>query len=110
MSKELTEIATDWNHKYDTSSHAEPTEWRTVVDVLAVRITKGSLRGSTFDGVFELADIAEPFDINNGKLRVEVKVGWYGMRPKTTWTHITLSNEWELLRNYSGKVIHNLAK
>ena len=106
----LSEITTDWNHKYDTQSGAKPdAQLRHVVDVLAIRITNGRLRGSDFDGVFELADVPKPFGLYAGALRVEVKVGWFGMKPKTTWSHITLNGEWELVRNYSGKVVHNLA-
>ena len=107
----LIDITTEWNHKYDTHASAkpEPGQERRVEDVLAIRITNGHLRGSDFDGVFELADIPKPFDVFSGKHRVEVKVGWFGMKPKGTWSHITLNGDWELIRNYSGKVVHNLA-
>jgi len=106
----LTEITTEWNHKYDTHPSAKPdVQLRQVVDVLAIRITNGHLRGSDFDGVFEVAETSDPFDVFAGKQRVEVKVGWFGMKPKTTWSHITLNGEWELIRNYSGKVVHNIA-
>jgi hypothetical protein len=103
------EITDQWNRKYDTNPNAGPTEHRVVANALAIRITKGSLRSSEFDGVFELADVPKPFDLHDGKLRVEVMVGWFGMKPKTTWSHVTLSGDWELLRNWSGKVVHNLS-
>ncbi len=106
----LTEITTEWNERYNTHLAAKPeAHLRHVVDVLAIRITNGHLRGSDFDGVFELADVPKPFDVYAGKHRVEVKVGWFGMKPKSTWSHITLNGEWELIRNYSGKVVLNLA-
>ena len=103
-----TEITDQWNRKYDIDPNAGPTEHRVVANSLAIRITKGPLRTSEFDGIFELADVPKPFELHDGKLRVEVMVGWFGMKPKTTWSHITLNGDWELLRNWSGKVAHNL--
>lgn len=106
----LTDITDDWNDRYNTNSNALPDgQLRHVVDVLAIRISDGHLRGSNFSGVFEVADVPQPFDLFDGKHRVQVKVGWFGMKPKTSWSHITLNGEWELIRNYSGKVVHNLA-
>ena len=104
-----TEITTEWNSKYDTNPYAKPVELRYVVDVLAVHVTNAHLRGSDISGVFEVADVPKPFDSYADKPRVQVKVGWFGMKPKTSWAHITLNGEWELIRNYSGEVVHNLA-
>ena len=104
-----TVITTEWNEKYNTNPHAQPVELRSVVDVLAVHVTDAHLRGSDFSGYFEVADVPKPFDSYADKQRVQVKVGWFGMKPKTTWAHITLNGEWELVRNYSGEVVHNLA-
>ena len=107
----LVDITTEWNHRYDQNNNAKPnTKGRYVVDVLAIRIKNGHLRGSNFDGIFELADIPKPFDIRSAELRVQVKVGWFGMKPKTSWPHITLKEEWELIRNYTGDVVHNLSE
>ena len=103
-----TEITTEWNSKYDTNPYAKPVELRYVVDVLAVRVTNAHLRGSDISGFFEVADVPKPFDSYADKPRVQVKVGWFGMKPKTTWAHITLNGEWELVRRYSGEVVHNL--
>jgi hypothetical protein len=33
---------------------------------------------------------------------------WFGRKPKTTWAHITLNGNWELLRNFSGTVVKNI--
>lgn len=105
----VTEITTEWDEKFNKNASAQPVEHRYVVDVLAVRVQKAHLRGSDFDGVLEVADVPKPFDSYADKPRVQVKVGWFGMKPKTTWAHITLNGEWELIRNYSGEVVHNLA-
>jgi hypothetical protein len=106
----LEDITIKWDRKFDNHSNAKPEpEERYVVDVLAIRMKNGHLRGSDFDGVFELADTPKPFDVRSAELRVEVKVGWFGMKPKTSWSHITLRKDWELIRNYTGNVVHNLS-
>ena len=109
MATKCTELTKDWSKTPNTHDVATPVEWRDVVDVSAVRITNGPLRGSNFDGVFELANVPLPVSLFQGKLRVEVKVGWFGRRPLKTWAHITLRENWELLKNYSGPVVHNIA-
>ena len=107
----LIEITEEWDDRYNTHAHAQPDgQLRHVVDVLAIRIADGHLRGSDFSGVFEVAEVPQPFDVYDGKHRVQVKVGWFGMKPKTSWSHVTLRGEWELIRNYSGKVVHNLSE
>jgi len=103
-----TEISKNWNHKYDTNTKAQPVEWRYVVDVSAVRLVGAFYRESFFDGIFELASVALPVDVLRDKLRVEVKMGWFGQRPKRDWAKVTLGDEWELIKNYSGLVVHNL--
>lgn len=106
----LPQISTVWNDAYNTNPNAKPDAvGRHVEDVLAIRIVDGHFRGSNFDGIFEVADVPQPFSVHTGSIRIEVKVGWFGMKPKTTWAHITLGNEWQLLKNYSGRVVHNLS-
>jgi hypothetical protein len=104
------EITSIWNQKYNTNTEARPIEYRTVRNARVVRVSNAHLRGSNFGGVFELADTQDPSDFFDGQERAEVKVGWFGMKPKTTWSHITLGDEWELIENYSGKVVHNLGE
>jgi hypothetical protein len=103
-------ITEDWDHHYDKNAHAEPVETRHGESVLAIRIEHGHLRGSDFAGIFEVADVPDPFNIHDGLLRFECKVGWFGMKPKTTWSNITIKGRYQLLRNYTGPVVHNLAK
>jgi len=110
MATKCTELIKDWSSTPHTHSSASPIECRDVVDVAAIRITNGHLRGSNIDGIFELANSQLPMSMFHRKLRVEVKVGWFGCRPISTWTHITLSDEWELLKNYSGSVVHNISE
>lgn len=105
----VTEITSEWEKKYDTNARAQPSELRIVDSGLVVRVQKAHLRGSDINGVFEVADVSKPFSIHEGMLRVEVKAGWFGMKPKTSWSHLTLNGDWELIRNYSGEVVHNLS-
>lgn len=107
-----TDYSTDWSDGVPhTHARAKPESYRLVKNVLAVLVHEGSLRESTFkDCYFELSDSSEPFDTFNGKTRAEVKVLWFGKKPKTTWTHITLNGKWELLRNYTGKVVANISQ
>lgn len=79
-----TEITTEWNSKYDTNPHAKLVEFRYVVDVLAVHVTNAHLRGSDITGYFEGADISTPFDSYADRQRVQVKAGWFGMKPKSS--------------------------
>jgi hypothetical protein len=100
---------TNWEGVPNTYPNAKPESFRQVKNALAVLIHEGFLRGSTFrDCYFEVAESKEPFDIFDGKTRVEVKVLWFGRKPKTTWAHITLNGNWELLRNFSGTVVKNI--
>lgn len=103
-------ITEEWNHRYDTNAHAEPVETRHAESVLAIRIEHGHLRGSDFAGIFEVADVPNPFTVRDGELRVECKVAWFLMKPKTTWSNITVKGPYQLLRNYTGAVEHNLAQ
>ena len=87
-------ITDEWDPKYNTNPRAIPVEFRHVVDVLAVRVVNARLRGSDLSGYFEVADVPKPFDSYADKQRVQVKVGWFGMKPPTTLAHITLNGEW----------------
>ena len=106
----LSAITEEWDNRYNTNAHAEPTEHRHAESVLAIRIEYGHLRGSDFAGIFEVADVPNPFNVHDCELRVECKVGWFGMKPKTTWSNITIKGPYQLLPNYTGPVVHNLAK
>ncbi len=99
----------DWSGVPNTHPSAKPETFRQVNNVLAVLVREGYLRGSTLrDCYFEVADCQEPFDTFAGKTRVEVQVLWFGRKPATTWTHITLTGKYELLRNYNGEVVANI--
>jgi hypothetical protein len=109
MATKCTELTKDWTDVPHKHQSASPSEFRYVVDVAVIRLKNGHLRGSDFDGIFELADVTLPVNVLGGKLKAEVKVGWFGRRPLKTWAHITLRDDWELLKNYSGLVTHNIS-
>ena len=104
----ITAITEQWNHLYDTNAHAQPIQHRRVDSALVVHIEQAYLRGSHFAGFFEVAHVPSPFDVVKGRLRVQCKVGWFGMKPKTTWSHISIVGKWQLLPNYTGSVVHNI--
>ena len=62
------------------------------------------------EGVFELANTTQPFGVFNGALRAEVKCTWYDRKPPTSWMHIQLLDNWELIPNYCGEVADNIAQ
>ena len=109
MIKSLTDIATNWDRKYDTNTEATVTAYRKVKNVAAIEIINGFYRGSEINGIFEVANTEDPVKEKNGKLKVEVLCGWFGIKPRTTWIHITLTGKWEILESYSGDVALNLS-
>ena len=102
------EINTDWENIPHTSPNANVKSYRRAVDTLAIRIKSASIRNAEVSGVFELADVPQPFSVLNGVLRVEVKCLWYKRKPPSSWTHLQLLDNWELIRNYSGDVADNI--
>ena len=103
-----TEINTDWDGIPNSNPNATVKSHRRVVDTLAIRLKSASIRNAVVSDVFELADIPQPFSLFNGVLRVEVKCLWYERKPHTSWTHLQLLDNWELIRNYSGNVVDNI--
>jgi hypothetical protein len=97
-----------WNDVPHTDPKATVVKHRRVVDVMAIRVEKASIRLATVSDWFEVADVANPFCIVDGKLTVEVKCYWYGLKPKTTWTHLTLCKKYELIPNHTGEVVANI--
>lgn len=110
MIKSLTDISSNWDGKYNTYTGATVSAHRKVKNVTAIEIVNGFYRGSEINGIFEVANTEDPVKEKNGELKVEVMCGWFGMKPRTTWIHITLSGKWELVANYSGSVVLNLSK
>lgn len=102
------EINTDWEGVPRTNPNATVKSHRRVLDTLAIRLKSASIRNAEVSGVFEMADVPQPFSVFNGVLRVEVKCHWYKRKPPTSWTHLQLLDSWELIRNYSGDVVDNI--
>ena len=104
-----TQISTDWDNIPQTNPNAVVKSHRRVLDTLAIRVKSASIRNAEVSGVFELADIPQPFSIFNGVLRVEVKCLWYERKPPSSWTYFQLLDNWELIHNYSGEVADNIS-
>ena len=105
------EANTNW--KDGSFPHVNPdavvSERRMVQGVLAIRVSNATIRKATISDVFELAAVAQPFNLHDGRLRAEVKCCWYGHKPPETWMQLTLGEDWELLQDYSGEVADDIA-
>ena len=99
----------NWSDVPHTDPKAKVVKRRRVVDVMAVRVEKASIRLATVSDWYEVADVANPFRIVDGKLTVEVKCHWYGLKPPTEWMHITISNKYQFVRHYDGDVADDIA-
>lgn len=98
-----------WDDIPHTDAKAVVVKHRAVVDVMAVRVDKASIRLATVSGWFEVADVPNPFRIVDGDLKVEVKCHWKGKKPETEWLHLTITNKYQFVRRYSGEVADNIA-
>ena len=105
-----TTITTNWDGVPVTRSTANIVEIRVAENIQAVKITKGSFRSAPVSGFFELASQETDYKIDkNGKKTIEVKLGWFGVKPPTTWAHVTILGDSNIINNYSGSVVHNIS-
>ena len=102
-------IEKTWKDIPNTDPKATVVNHRRVVDVMAVRVETASIRLATVSDWFEVADVANPFRIVDGKLTVEVKCHWKGLKPSSEWMHLTISNKYQLVRHFDGDVADNIA-
>jgi hypothetical protein len=98
-----------WNDVLHTDPKATVIKHRRVVDVMAVRVENANIRLATVSDWFEVADVANPFRIVDGKLTVEVKCHWKGKKPSTEWMHLTIGNKYQFVRHYDGDVADDIA-
>lgn len=98
-----------WDGILHTDAKAVVVKHRAVVDVMAIRVDKASIRLATVSGWFEVADVPNPFRIIDGNLKVEVKCYWKGLKPPTEWIHLTIPNKYQFVRRFSGEVAEDMA-
>ena len=104
-------ITTNWDGVPHTRAYANIVELRKVTGVRVVRIDTGSFRSAPISGYFELAspDTRVKVDIN-GKRTIEVKLGWFGVRPQMgAWAEVTILGSHKFLDDFDGMVFHNLS-
>ena len=103
-------ITTDWTGIPHTHKNASVVETRTAIrPVLAVEIKEGKFRGSRISGVFELADANSHVKVDkNGKVTIQVQLGWFGVKPPTCWANVTIVGHHMIHRSYKGPVVHNI--
>lgn len=97
-----------WKGAPNVNDKAVINEIRKVRGKLAIGVTKAHIREAKVSGVFEIANTDMPFRIKKGKLTVEVICLWHGKKPKTTWTHLTLGKQYELILSHTGEVVANI--
>ena len=93
-----------------TKTNAKVTELAHVANATAIEVTNAKYRNSTFDGVLELANGKDSFQIHGSKLCAKAKLAWFGMEFKKSFRLIELNAaQVKVLQNYTGNVIAKLA-
>lgn len=93
---------TDWG--------AEVKRYRTVRNVPAIEVKEATYRGcEPIAGFFELVNPDTEPRLLWGSLRAEVYCAWHGVRPPTVHPQVIVGKKYKIHRNYSGKVIDNIA-
>ena len=101
----------NWDNIPHTDAGAYPIIMRHVRNVRAINIAQGSIRSAPVSGVFELAtDEVNPIVDHPTYRDVEVKCFWYQHKPKTTWMHVKVLAESEVIESYTGFVIGDIGR
>lgn len=103
-------ITTNWDGIPHTRATANLVELRKVTGARVVRIDTGSFRGAPVSGYFELASLETRLKLDkNGTRTIEVKLGWFGAKPPTSWASVTILGTHKILDNFTGTVFHNIS-
>jgi hypothetical protein len=103
-------ITTNWEGIPHTRATANIVELRKVEGVRVVRIDSGSFRSAPVSGYFELASPETRLKLDkNGTRTIEVKLGWFGAKPPTSWASVTILGTHKILDNFTGTVFHNIS-
>lgn len=103
---------------YPTWSPSTPmTDWgahikrfRNVKNVAVIEVHDATYRGSaSIAGFFEIVNPDNEPRMLWGSMRAEVYCAWHGVRPWTVFPQIIVGSKYKIHRNYSGKVIDNIA-
>jgi len=102
-----------WNQQNDapnTSKRAKPSATQSVGNARVIVVKDAMYRGATISGTFLLGDKNDLPLPRNGWHIVEVYCCWFGLRLKTRGLHFKVNmSTTEVLDDYSGKVIGNIA-
>lgn len=102
-------ISNDWSDVPDTDPNAQPCEYEDVNHVTAIHIQRALIRNAELLGCyFELADPTARPAMKWGADRIEVKCLWYSRKPPTSWMHIAIHSDYEIISNYSGQVVRDI--
>ena len=100
---------TDWTGVPHTNKHAVPVGFddvrnMEVVFVEEVLICDAVVRSACFE-IADATTVGAPY---HGKPSVAVRCLCYECKPRSTWMHRTLLGGWEVIPNFSGKVVTNI--
>lgn len=99
----------EWNNTTPHTSHkATATDTRQVKNVNAISVKGATYRGcQPIDGIFELADTQ--MKSISGDIRFEVVCGWFGVKPYNSFPQIKITNDYEIIKDFTGEVIDNIS-
>lgn len=100
-----------WSHSTPTTDWgAEVKRFRNVKNVPVIEVHDATYRGSTsIAGFFEMVNPDNEPRMLWGSMRAEVYCAWHAVRPLTVFPQIIVGRKYKIHRNYSGKVIDNIA-
>ena len=110
-SEVLNRIQTDWENVPVTDAKAHIVASESVKGSAAIHVTKASIRNAEIENCcFELASPVSVPKMRWGANRIEVKCLWYGRKPPTSWMHIAVLGDYEIIENYSGEVVRDIGR
>jgi hypothetical protein len=100
----------NWDSASHTNSKAEIIAHTKFNGKLAIEVKNAYIRKAKISGIFQIAEVDNPFTVKNGVLRVEVECMWEGKKPKSSWMHLIIKNKYKILLNHKGSVVSNVGK
>lgn len=107
----ITSDQTAWEGVPMTDAAAIPKCVRAVSNVPAIKIQKGAIRNAQFENcIFELVSENDTPKMRWGMKRILVKCLWFGKKPPTTWMHVGIIGEFDIIQNYTGDVVEGFGR
>lgn len=105
------EWSSDWEGVPRTDLNASIVCKKMVSGAAVIKLSKASIRNAEIlDCCFELAAPGSAPRVQWGANRVEVKCLWYRRKPRTSWMHIIVLGEYQIIENFNGEVVWNISR